>query len=197
MDNDTLSSEAILNNFGGRGNNNLENVLTIDEDDDELRIIHHSPYYSPYKLPKELCDSDSRYSVLSMNAQSINAKFGGIGTFLTIFENQNVRFDVICIQESWLDDDADIGIFQLEGYNCISQGKHASAHGGLMSYVDTKYNAERLDCSPNSSIWEGLFVKITDEETGDSSTIVNIYKPPKNNNNNENIEQFLTELDPY
>ncbi len=197
MDNETLSSENILRNFGGHIKNNLENIINAEQEDDELDIICHSPYYAPDNLPKVLCDDDSKLTVLSLNAQSINAKFGGLETFMSLFEQQNINFDVICLQETWLEEHWDTSLLQLEGYSCISQGKSVSSHGGLITYISTKYNFNRLDCSPTSEIWEGLFVEIS-EDSGTSKTVIaNIYKPPKENNRNEHIENFISELEPF
>ena len=41
---------------------------------------------------------------------------------------------VICIQESWLDCNANIDLYRLNNYNLISKGKYVSEHGGLLIY---------------------------------------------------------------
>ena len=52
-----------------------------------------------------------------------------------------------------------------------------------------------LCTSSNSQIWEGLFIKIINQNYSRKNIIIgNIYKPPKESNN-ANIQTFLDELD--
>ena len=85
----------------------------------------------------------------------------------------------------------------IDGYNCIHQSKRAECnnHGGLITYVDNKYEVDRLDIKNDSSLWENLFVSI--KGTGHNKDVIvgNIYKPPKDNYNIENINTFTTEIE--
>ena len=47
-----------------------------------------------------------------------------------------------------------------------------------------------------SDTWEGLFIDITSDNYVNKITLGNIYRPPKDNNNNTNIETFINELAP-
>ena len=47
-----------------------------------------------------------------------------------------------------------------------------------------------------SEVWEGLFVSIVDNITGKETVFGNIYWPPYDNNNEQNINTFIAELDP-
>ena len=47
-----------------------------------------------------------------------------------------------------------------------------------------------------SSIWEGLFVSIRDSSYKKEVVLGNIYRPPFDNNNDENINLFISELNP-
>ena len=51
--------------------------------------------------------------------------------FLQALKQSNFEFSTICLQETWLDENADLSLLQLENYTCISKGKQCSAHGGL------------------------------------------------------------------
>ena len=42
-----------------------------------------------------------------------------------------------------------------------------------------------------SGTWEGLFFDITSDNYVNEITLGNIYRPPKDNNNNTNIETFI------
>ena len=55
-------------------------------------------------------------------------------------------------------------LFQLEGYNCISQSFNplCSSHGGLVTYVDSEYSASVIESFNDSTVWEGLFSSVHD-----------------------------------
>ena len=65
-----------------------------------------------------------------------------------------------------------------------------------MIYVHSKYKYVSLEYYTESNIWEGLFKEVSGNTLESNIIIGNIYKPPKNNNNNDNIQQFMNELDP-
>ena len=48
----------------------------------------------------------------------------------------------------------------------------------------------------SSDIWEGLFIDVFHENTNKKITIGNIYRPPKNNNSNPTIENFIQQINP-
>ena len=85
----------------------------------------------------------------------------------------------------------------IDGYNCIHQSKRSdcSNHGGLNTYVDNNYEVERIDIKNDSPLWENLFDSI--KGTGHNKYIIvgNIYKPPQNNYNIENIYAFTTNIE--
>ena len=45
-------------------------------------------------------------------------------------------------------------------------------------------------------IWEGLFVSVKDDYSEKEFVIGNIYRPPYNNNNEDNVNTFISELNP-
>ena len=197
MDNEALEREAILKNVGGASINSLSNILQDKENDYELDTIISSQYFTPGNLPTEVCENSSDLLILSLNAQSIQAKFGSFSIMLKMLNEQEVNPDVILIQETWLENDDYLSNVQIEGYNCINQGYKVSRHGGLMTYVKNKFTANILDICPDSQIWEGLFIEIiTDDGMTSKYIIGNIYKPPRDNNNYNNIQNFIAELDP-
>ena len=126
------------------------------------------------------------------------AKIDSLKLYLETIREQDIVFDAITIQESWLDNTytSSTANIQIEGYNCIPQGKQCGQKGGLITYTKTNYEIRKLDICPPSGIWEGLFVDAVCADTESRLIIGNIYKPPRNNNNNANIDQFITELSP-
>ena len=78
------------------------------------------------------------------------------------------------VQESWLDENCDLSLYHIEGYTCISQGKRCSSHGGLMTYVNSKYNTSVIDVKNDSPIWGSLFVTVKDMDIGKKFVVGNI-----------------------
>ena len=116
---------------------------------------------------------------------------------LHALKDQHIQPDIVLFQESWLKNDDQLSILQIEGYNCINQALKCSQHGGLMTYVKSKFEVNVLDICPESQIWEGLFTEIHIKDDCKSKIIVgNVYKPPRDNNNYLNIQTFINEFEP-
>ena len=195
MDDNILAADEILKQFGNFENLRLENILESNDDDDAPNLIHSSPYYTIDALPSHLMN-DGHLNILSLNAQSINYKFDSILALFDIAKNQNVNFHIICIQVSWLKEGSDMSLFQIDGYQCISQGTQCSAHGGLVTYIESSLNCSKINIENRSSIWEGLFVSVKDDYSEKEFVIGSIYRPPYNNNNEDNVNTFSSELNP-
>ena len=114
----------ILNNFGGIEANYLLTVTNIEEDENnELRIIDNSFYYTADELIIHFRSVTSNFIVLSLNIQSINSKYDQFVTFLDILNAQNIRIDAICLQETWLGANDSSSLYQLDNYHCIFKPK--------------------------------------------------------------------------
>ena len=141
--------------------------------------------------------SKHNFTVLSLNIQSINAKFNNLVALVDIINNKYSKISAICLQESWIGENDDMSTFQIPNYHCISQPKFCSSHAGLLIYLHKEYNYEiMLDVSHKSAIWESLLISISTSRENKQMILGNIYKPQKDNNNNANIESFITELTP-
>ena len=106
-------------------------------------------------------------------------------------KNRNCVFDAMCLQDTWLSNDADTSLFKLEGYKIISKGTTCSAHGGLMIYLNSSYHYKNILTDTTSDIWEGQLISVSNHTTK-KITIGNIYRPPRDIN--ENYEQFNKNL---
>ena len=142
MAGNAVDPEAVLMQHGGITDKNFAKIINEGSDDDEIELISHSPYYLPSCLPTHLANGDKSFSVLSLNAHSISAKFTGLRVMLELFASQNIHFHAICIQESWIHDDSKIPLVALERYQCFSIKATTSSHGGLITYVDDKYDVQ-------------------------------------------------------
>ena len=132
---------TLLEYFGGIQKNSLNHILLGDDktDDIQVDVIKHSAYYDRDMLQPILKEKKNSFTILSTNIESINAKFSELEVFVHELQQHDFEFSAICIQESWLDDNCDLALYQLEGYECISQGKSCSSKGGLIIYLNTKY----------------------------------------------------------
>ena len=196
MDNKEISPDTVFNNHGGANGINFAEIINEGQDEDEVNIIRHSPYYVPSNLPSDLANKDNSCSVLSLNAQSLFAKFNGLQTILGLYSSQRIHFLVICIQETWITDESKLPLVSLEGYECFYVKPTSSSHGGLITYVDNEFDVCVTKKIDNSTVWEGLFLELTYRSLNNKIIVGNIYKPPKDNNNPNNINVFMTELEP-
>ena len=196
MRNDDKIEEQLLNLHGGVAKNSLSSILNSTNEENEMSIVNHSAYHSIENVHSAIGNNQNEFKLLSLNAQSIYAKFSGIETLLHNLHDKNAEPDIICIQESWLHDQSDLSLIQLDDYNCISQGHRCTRHGGLITYVKKKYAYKKIEYGRESNVWEGLFVEVSSDDFTNNIIIGNIYKPPKNNNNNNNVQQFINEITP-
>ena len=143
---------------GGVKVNSLTNVLNLnddnDEDDEQVEIITHSPYYYEDLIPTLKSKSNS-FTILSSNINSINAKFSEIEAFVQNLKENDFELSIKCFQECSIKEDIDLSLVQLEGYNCVSQGQICSRKGGSIMYVSEKYNYTVIPIYSRSNVCEG------------------------------------------
>ena len=191
----------ILQNFGGLCMNDLSNIIKNNlgfiknGTAMETYLIKSSSYYTCDTLVATLAENTERFSLLSLNCQSLNSKFDNILILVECLGQNNCYFSAICLQETWLDDDADLSLYNIPGYVCIGQGKHCSAHGGLLIYLYHTLIYDLNIIPVNSETFEGMFVKILNAN-GRNIYLGNIYRPPRNNNSELSIQTFLDYLNP-
>ena len=186
----------LLNNFGGLDNNSLLNIINeYETDSDDISIFKPSPYYSHDHLLDFIDKENRNFTVLSLNVQSLQAKFNKILAFLESLKEKDFEYNAICLQETWLDNNANLSLLQIHNYTCISQGKYSSLHGGLIIYLHKRYNYTVKHVCNVSDIWEGLFIDIQKSTFNNHIILGNVYKPPKDNSN-ANIQTFNEEFLP-
>ena len=111
----------------------LDILNTGDGDDDNNHdempnLFTHSPYFDSASAIKVMKSTNGSPSILSLNCQSFQSKFDQLLIYLQLFEDANCPFSIICLQETWLKDNYDVSLLQLEGYNFIHASSYCSAH---------------------------------------------------------------------
>ena len=178
---------------------NLHDIINSSDDADfEMPLTTHSPYIDTDSLANTLPSLNRHFNVLSLNAQSLHAKFDKILAIITDLRNQNVEFSALCFQETWFNENTDLSTYEIPNYTLIHQHHKVSKHGGLACYIHNDYSVDNVQTiESNSKTWEGLFIEISGGNLSSKLNIGNIYKPPRNNNSNLNIETFINEIAPH
>ena len=165
-------------------------------DENDPTILQHSPYLKNNDFIKILKEKENSFKIISLNCQSLNAKFEMLRTYVNSFNDSNSKLDAICLQETWLTADADLSLLQLPGYNLISQGKSCSAHGGVALYLSDKYEYQVVNMDVTSEFWDGQFVEIYVNDkhlVRKKLTVGNMYRPPTSRV--EHIQNFINDMD--
>ena len=126
-----------------------------------------------------MSSSKKYFSILSLNVQSLNAKFNELEAFINELYIAQFKFNVICLQECWLTNESDASTMQLHGYKCIAQGKHSSERGGLIMYVDDCFQYDIILNINTYEHWEGQVVCVNGDLLSKDIIIGNIYRPPR------------------
>ena len=135
------TEEYVLKKYGGVNNNSLNQVLKIVNDNDlgeskieNFNIIKHSPYVNNNEFISFCTERRKHFNILSLNIQSIHAKFDQLQILINELKKHQFEFNAICFQVTWLSDDSDLRLIEIPGYTMISQGSICTSHGGLAIY---------------------------------------------------------------
>ena len=161
-----ISSDEMLSQFGGNVRNDLNNLLDIDEipdPDGEIVDLCKTEYIDSNELATYLSEHRNHFNILSLNTQSIRAKFDQLCVILSELYEKELAFSVIRFQESWLKDEDDVSPYILPGYNLINQPAVCSKHGGLMIYVKECLSYKIRSLYKKSNIREDVFIEINSD----------------------------------
>ena len=99
---------------------------------------------------------------------------------------------MICLHECWISNLTNSSNIQLPGYDCTALVKSSSKNGGLIIYVDNRFQYEEQLNINTYEYWEGLIIKVTGGGLSKAITIDNIYRPPSMIR--EHIRHFINEF---
>ena len=129
--------------------------------------------------------------------QSLHAKFSELLAFVIDLQSAQFNFSIICIQESWLNENDDISQIELENYTCVKQGKSSSTKGGLVMYINNNFNFKINKLSIRNHNWEAQVITLSGGGLSREILICNVYRPPKDLNADYRlfIDEFAKLLD--
>lgn len=160
-------------------NNDANNPLTTHTEPN-VNLLSESPYFDVQKTITSMKSNPNSFTIFSLNCQSVNAKLNELNIFLEQLLYADCSFSVICLQESWLKNDDDTSLLQLDGYKLINQPLRISPHGGLLIYLKDNFNYSVLP-SIVSSHCESLTIEIS-RRNKKSIIISNVYRLPVHTN---------------
>ena len=175
---------SFIHNTGLNEKNSFPHLLDAigPSVENESDLIEQSKYYDDHEFKSVLQKLNSKISILSLNCQSINAKFDKIKIFLDGINDMN-SLSIICIQETWSQDDIDMTVFNLPNYTMLCANRRISAHGGLIIYVHDDFAFKELNATlpitHTSMLFESLIIEVRRKSYEfQKYTIGNIYRLP-------------------
>ena len=189
-----LNTHDILSKYGGTLTNNLQNIIISNEDSHkDVFNSKSSLYYDIGTVEHFLVNHKDKFCLLSMNVQSLRAKFDQLQSILQNLKHKSLFFDCVCLQETWLSENDNYSLFNIDGYTLIKKDLEdsCSKHGGLLIYIKNDYPINNIEIISNKITFEGLVLKTKLNDK--IITIVNIYRPPSNVNRlyNKFIQDYI------
>ena len=188
---------SFIHNAGLTEENSLVHLLDAisPQEENEADIIEHSKYYDDIDFNNALQSYNSKISMLSLNCESISAKFDKLKLFLDDVNNQN-PISIICIQETWGHEGIQMNYFSLPNYRLINANRRLTAHGGLIIYIHNNFEFkelnEELPITQTSNSLESMFVEVWRKNyTNQKYIIGNIYRLPLYDS--DNLTSFTNE----
>ena len=147
---------------------------------------HIFPVPNKYILDTELAEfCDSGINILHVNCRSLKKHFSEL---ITLIENCSETLLAVPLSETWLKKSNE-DIFQIYGYNFVSNCRCLKSSGGVGIYIDSNYNYFiREDMSISNAVIECLFVEIS-ISMHNKILLGVVYRPP-----NSSIKYFNDEL---
>ena len=183
----------ILHNYGGVDHNSLSHILAgSDNPETNNSLIHDSLYIDTEALSAFLTPLKDSFSVISLNIQSLNAKFDSLVPFLSELHDENFNFSALCFQETWVKDGNGYSLLSIPDYTAIPYAASVSSHSGLVTYLHKSFTYKQRQFTFRSDIWEGQFIDVFHPKFKRKITICNVYRPPRVTS--QHIQLFLNDI---
>ena len=162
MTSNNLASDILRYRGGLNKNNLLEIFKNIDNYDEMLSMCSESPYIELGNAREYFKHFKNDFTLLDFNIQSLNAKFDVFVSFLDDLASADFYFSVICLQETWLKENAhNITMFNIPHYNLLCVPARLSSHSGVAMYIHESYSFKQVLNIFESSVCEAIFAEVT------------------------------------
>ena len=138
------------------------------------------------------CSLSKGFKIAHVNIQSLRYKVDDIRILL----NDN-NFDVLCLTETWLDNNIDDNEIKIDGYNINRLDRTDKQHGGILFYVkDGIIFKENLNLNSTYKI-EALWIELNLPHTK-PILVGTVYRPPDSKVEYlDNLDSIFQVLDMY
>ena len=118
------ATNDILERYGGTEVNSLTHVIGNDIEIDILNTnqipsVKNYPYMNNEEFISFCGKHQNNFSILSLNIQSLRAKFNEFEVLVETLRNNGCKLSIICLQETWLTENSSLSGLQIEGYEFI------------------------------------------------------------------------------
>ena len=129
-----MASHSCLN-FTGIPHSCLTDVVNQTDDfhDESLNNIRESRYFDLDDMVKSFKNANNDFTVLSLNIQSIHAKWEIFSTTIDFLRSKGVNFSAILLQETWQIDGN--SAYDIPGYVSFDEPRFCSTHSGLKTHI--------------------------------------------------------------
>ena len=166
--------------------NFLSKISSNENEEDDF--LFNNPDFSPFSETEFVCSyigSDhfrnnnlcNDFSVLSLNIQSLPAKFNELNDMLNELSSSNFTPDVICLQEIW--QIIDPSLFPLSNYHTLELNTRKNAKGGGVG-IFVKNDIVFKVLSQYSMFYERIFESLFIEIVNDNNQKIvmgSVYRP--------------------
>ena len=181
------TTDTILSSYGGLTTNSFlaktpsyhSSNHNIEDFDDDHVVSSMSLYYTINELIMFYKENPNALRILSLNCQSLNAKFNQIKCMAELFSSSSVKLHLIILQETW-EKNTD-NLFHINGYHRIHTEARINKCGGLTIYLHNQFNYSIINYPAISHMYEGLFINVLVPTQRNTNRFIigNIYRPPR------------------
>ena len=134
----------ILQHGGGAEVNDLRRILNLETFETQ-NPRRNTKYHNINDLIEFLNTNKGIITILSLNIESLNAKFDELKSLIDTIQEQNVYFSIICIQEARLSEESYVDQFQITNYKMVTQNLsiQCSKKGGLVTYISDQFHIKK------------------------------------------------------
>jgi len=179
---------------------NLQEFLNPDDEIQNNISISDTTYIDIENINISPVHSKPKYSCLHLNIQSLPAKFDSLKELLITLQENKIHIDFIMLCETFLTDN-NMHLFNIPGYNLVTQNRANLSRGGVALYINANYNYKiRPDISINvEGQFESIFVEARSKTERDIILVGEIYRIPNSNINDslQRYEQIINKLANY